>query len=98
MQIGLMFEGQNGLNWDNWKQILEIADNSGYNCVFRSDHFTNTEGDIKDALELFTSLTYAATVTKNIEFGPLVTPHHVPASSIYCPNMALQSTCWVRGV
>ncbi len=74
MQIGLMFEGQNGLNWDNWKQILEIADNSGYNCVFRSDHFTNTEGEIKDALELFTSLTYAATVTKNIEFGPLVTP------------------------
>lgn len=74
MQIGLMFEGQMGLNWDYWKQILEIADNSGYQSVFRSDHFTNPQGEIKDALELFTSLTYAATVTKNIEFGPLVTP------------------------
>ena len=28
MQIGLMFEGQMGLNWDYWKQILEIADNT----------------------------------------------------------------------
>lgn len=74
MQIGLMFEGQMGLNWDYWKKILEIADNSGYQSVFRSDHFTNPQGDIQDALELFTSLTYAATVTKNIEFGPLVTP------------------------
>jgi len=74
MQIGLMFEGQNGLNWDNWKQILEIADNAGYQCVFRSDHFTNTQGEIKDALELWTSLTYAAAMTKNIEFGPMVTP------------------------
>lgn len=74
MQIGLMFEGQMGLNWDNWKQILEIADNAGYQSVFRSDHFTNPQGDIQDALELWTSLTYAAAMTKNIEFGPMVTP------------------------
>ncbi|MGB7342124.1 MAG: LLM class flavin-dependent oxidoreductase [Phototrophicaceae bacterium] len=74
MQIGLMFEGQMGLNWDYWKQILEIADNTGFQSVFRSDHFTNPDGDIHDALELWTSLTYAAATTKNIEFGPLVTP------------------------
>ncbi|MEM9954817.1 MAG: LLM class flavin-dependent oxidoreductase [Chloroflexota bacterium] len=74
MQIGLMFEGQNGLNWDYWKQILEIAENAGYQSVFRSDHFTNPQGDILDALELWTSLTYAASHTSTIEFGPLVTP------------------------
>jgi alkanesulfonate monooxygenase SsuD/methylene tetrahydromethanopterin reductase-like flavin-dependent oxidoreductase (luciferase family) len=74
MQIGLDFLGQSGLNWDNWKAILEIADNMGYQCVFRSDHFSNPTGDYQDALELFTSLTYAASHTKNIEFGPLVTP------------------------
>ncbi|MEO1291021.1 MAG: LLM class flavin-dependent oxidoreductase [Chloroflexota bacterium] len=74
MQIGLMFEGQNRLNWDYWKQILEIAENAGYQSVFRSDHFTNPQGDILDALELWTSLTYAASHTSTIEFGPLVTP------------------------
>ncbi|MGJ3237351.1 MAG: TIGR03560 family F420-dependent LLM class oxidoreductase [Anaerolineae bacterium] len=74
MQIGLMFEGQMGLNWDYWKQILRIAEDAGYQSVFRSDHFTNPQGDIQDALELWTSLTYAATTTHSIEFGPLVTP------------------------
>ncbi len=74
MQIGLMFEGQMGLNWDYWKRILDIADNSGYQSVFRSDHFSNPSGAFHDSLELWTSLTYAAAMTKNIEFGPLVTP------------------------
>lgn len=74
MQIGIMLEGQNGLNWDNWKAILDLVDNAGYQCLFRSDHFTNASGAVKDALELWTSLTYAASNTKNIEFGPLVTP------------------------
>lgn len=74
MQIGLMFEGQDGLNWEHWKNVLEVADTTGYQSVWRSDHFTNAQGEVKDALELWTSLTYAAANTENIEFGPLVTP------------------------
>ncbi|MEL6524441.1 MAG: LLM class flavin-dependent oxidoreductase, partial [Chloroflexota bacterium] len=74
MQIGLMFEGQDGLNWEHWKNVLEVADTTGYQSVWRSDHFTNAQGEVKDALELWTSLTYAAASTENIEFGPLVTP------------------------
>lgn len=73
-QIGIMIEGQDGLNWDRWKRILRTAEDSGYQCVFRSDHFTNASGPHKDALELWTSLTYAAANTERIEFGPLVTP------------------------
>ncbi|RMG81204.1 MAG: LLM class flavin-dependent oxidoreductase, partial [Chloroflexi bacterium] len=38
------------------------------------DHFTNASGPDKDSLELWTSLTFAATFTQRIEFGPLVTP------------------------
>ncbi len=72
--IGIMIEGQNGLNWDNWKQVLQTAEETGYQCVFRSDHFTNASGDDIDSLELWTSLTYAASHTQKIEFGPLVTP------------------------
>lgn len=73
-QIGLMIEGQNGLNWRHWSRILTTAEDAGYQCVFRSDHFTNASGPDKDSLELWTSLTYAATHTQRIEFGPLVTP------------------------
>jgi len=74
MQIGIMIEGQDGLNWARWKRLLQAAEDFGFQCVFRSDHFTNASGADKDALELWTSLTYAATATQRIEFGPLVTP------------------------
>lgn len=74
MQIGIMIEGQMGLNWMNWARILQTAEDAGYQCVFRSDHFSNPTGDFQDSLELWTSLTYAASHTKRIEFGPLVTP------------------------
>jgi F420-dependent oxidoreductase-like protein len=73
-QIGIMLEGQNGLNWGRWKRILQTAEDFGFQCVFRSDHFTNPSPPDMDSLELWTSLTYAASHTKRIEFGPLVAP------------------------
>ena len=72
--IGLMVEGQMGLNWERWTRVLEMAERSGYQCVFRSDHFTNPSTPDLDSLELFTSLTYAAQKTKRIEIGSLVAP------------------------
>jgi F420-dependent oxidoreductase-like protein len=74
MHIGLMLEGQNGLNWPRWQKILQVAEDSGYQSVFRSDHYTNPQPPDLDSLELWVSLTYAASHTKRIEFGPMVTP------------------------
>lgn len=73
-QIGIMIEGQDGLNWGRWMRILNAAEDFGYQCVFRSDHFTNASPPDKDSLELWVSLTYAAAHTKRIEFGSLVAP------------------------
>jgi F420-dependent oxidoreductase-like protein len=73
-QIGIMIEGQDGLNWDRWKRLLKLAEDGGFQCVFRSDHYTNAGPPDKDSLELWVALTYAASHTKRIEFGPLVTP------------------------
>lgn len=72
--IGIMIEGQDGLNWERWRRIVRIVEDSGYQCLFRSDHYTNASGPIKDALELWSSLTWLADHTERIEFGPLVTP------------------------
>ena len=72
--IGIMIEGQDGLNWTRWKRLIQSAEDFGYQCVFRSDHFTNASGVDKDSLELWVSLAYAAAHTERIEFGPLVTP------------------------
>ncbi|MGI8968060.1 MAG: TIGR03560 family F420-dependent LLM class oxidoreductase, partial [Chloroflexota bacterium] len=74
VQIGLMIEGQNGLTWERWRRILQAAEELGFGSVFRSDHFTNPTPPDKSSLELWTSLTYAASHTTRIEFGPLVTP------------------------
>jgi F420-dependent oxidoreductase-like protein len=74
MDIGIMIEGQNGLNWPRWQRIVRAADDLGFQCVFRSDHYTNAGPPDLDSLELWTSLTYAAGNTQRIEFGPLVTP------------------------
>ncbi len=73
-EIGLMVEGQNGLNWQNWEAILRAAEEGGFQSVFRSDHYVNPNPPDRDSLELWVSLTHAAKVTQRIEFGPLVTP------------------------
>ena len=73
IQIGLMIEGQWGLTWERWARLLKAAEDYGYQCVFRSDHFTIGPPD-QDSLELWVSLTYAASHTSRIEFGSLVTP------------------------
>ncbi len=72
--IGLMIEGQDGLNWGRWARLLQAAEDFGYQCLFRSDHFTNNSAPDKDSLELWVSLTYAAMTTRRIEFGSLVAP------------------------
>lgn len=72
-QIGLMIEGQWGLTWERWRRLLRAAEDYGYQCVFRSDHYTIGPPD-QDSLETFISLTYAASQTQKIEFGTLVAP------------------------
>ncbi|MBW6472477.1 MAG: TIGR03560 family F420-dependent LLM class oxidoreductase [Anaerolineaceae bacterium] len=74
MKISIMIEGQNGLNWTNWKKIVDTVEKFGFYGLYRSDHFTNANPPDKDSLELWTSLTYLATTTKRIRFGSLVSP------------------------
>ncbi len=74
MEIAIMIEGQNGLNWPQWQAIVPLVEELGFAGLYRSDHFTNARPPDMDSLELWTSLTWLAANTKRIEFGPLVTP------------------------
>jgi alkanesulfonate monooxygenase SsuD/methylene tetrahydromethanopterin reductase-like flavin-dependent oxidoreductase (luciferase family) len=74
MEIAIMLEGQNGLNWPRFQRIATAVDDLGFAGLFRSDHFTNAEPPDIDSLELWVSLTWLASHTKRIEFGPMVTP------------------------
>ena len=74
LEIAIMIEGQNGLNWPRWQKIALLVEELGFVGLFRSDHFANSKPPDLDSLELWTSLTWLAANTQRIEFGPLVTP------------------------
>lgn len=74
MDIGIMIEGQNGLNWARWKKLAYAVEELGFAGLYRSDHFTNAQPPELDSLELWTSLTWLASHTSRIEFGPVVSP------------------------
>lgn len=74
MDIAIMIEGQNGLNWPRWQRIARAVEDLGFAGLYRSDHFTNGAPPDLDSLELWVSLTWLASNTKRIQFGPMVTP------------------------
>jgi F420-dependent oxidoreductase-like protein len=74
MEIAIMIEGQDGLTWPRWQRIASAVEDLGFAGLYRSDHYTNANPPDKESLELWVSLTWLASHTSRIEFGPLVTP------------------------
>jgi F420-dependent oxidoreductase-like protein len=72
--INVMVEGQDGVNWERWQRIVRTVEDSGFDGLFRSDHFTKPEGPYTDSLELATSFTWLADNTERITFVSLVMP------------------------
>jgi F420-dependent oxidoreductase-like protein len=74
LDVAIMIEGQDGLNWPRWQRLARAAEDLGFAGLYRSDHFTNPDGPHLDALDLWTSFAWLASHTARIEFGPLVSP------------------------
>ena len=72
--LSIMIEGQNGLTWPRWKQIVREVEDLGFAGLFRSDHFKHAQPPDDDSLELIVSLTYLADHSQRIHFGSLVAP------------------------
>ena len=81
-QLGIMIEGQEGLNWDRWRNLCRDAEALGFASLRRSEHLISLMGDdSRDCIDCWTSLALAAEWTKTIQFGPMVSPmtFHEPA-------------------
>ena len=74
IEIAIMVEGQNGLNWPRWQRLARAVESAGFAGLYRSDHYTNSQPPDLDSLELWVSLTWLASHTPRIRFGPLVSP------------------------
>lgn len=74
MDIAIMIEGQNGLTWARWQRLALAVEALGFAGLYRSDHYTNAEPPDRESLELWVSLTWLASHTQRLAFGPLVSP------------------------
>jgi F420-dependent oxidoreductase-like protein len=73
MDLGVMIEGQEDLNWDRWRRLARATEDLGFESLWRSDHFFSLLGHTeRDALETFLSFVMVAEATSRIRFGPLV--------------------------
>src|SRR5437879_5603364 len=73
MKLGVMIEGQEGLNWERWRRLMEATERLGFESLFRSDHFFSVAGVYgRDCIETWVSLTLAAAETSRVRFGVLV--------------------------
>ncbi len=79
-KIGIMIEGQEGLNWERWRRLCHDVEALGFASLRRSEHLISLMGDdTRDCVDCWTSLALAAEWTKSIQFGPMVSPmtfHH----------------------
>src|SRR5436189_6467372 len=76
-QVGIMIEGQEGLNWERWRRICGDVERLGFASLRRSDHLISLMGPStseRDCIECWTSLGLAAEWTKRLEIGPMVSP------------------------
>jgi F420-dependent oxidoreductase-like protein len=74
LDVPIIIEGQDGINWARWRRLVRAVEDLGFARLYRSGHFTNPTGPNRDALGLWSSLTWLAEHTNRIEFGPLVSP------------------------
>jgi alkanesulfonate monooxygenase SsuD/methylene tetrahydromethanopterin reductase-like flavin-dependent oxidoreductase (luciferase family) len=66
------------MGWERWKRLLQLAEDSGFQCVFATDHYPDIRQhpnpEEGDSLDTWTALTYAADHTKRLDLGSIVSP------------------------
>src|SRR2546427_62848 len=75
LEIAIMIEAQEGLTWGRWRRLAQTVEEAGEAGLFRSDRLTGLFGEpTRSSLACWASLTWLATNTRRLRFGPLVCP------------------------
>jgi F420-dependent oxidoreductase-like protein len=74
MQIRLMIEGQENVQWEDWLALARAAEAAQLDGLFRSDHYTSFHGEPGAALDAWSTITALAPLTQRIRLGTLVSP------------------------
>lgn len=74
VEFSVSTQTQFGLTWDQWKQRVAAVEASGFAGLYLSDHLVMRGPPDLDSLDLIVALTYLASHTQRLHFGPLVAP------------------------
>jgi F420-dependent oxidoreductase-like protein len=75
MRVCLMIEGQEGVTWDQWRALATTAEESGFEALFRSDHYESLGGPPnRGSLDAWGTLNALAALTTTLRLGTLVSP------------------------
>jgi F420-dependent oxidoreductase-like protein len=74
MKVCLMIEGQDGVTWEDWVRLARLAEDKGFEGLFRSDHYTAIIREQADAHDAWATLAGLAALTERIRLGTLVSP------------------------
>jgi F420-dependent oxidoreductase-like protein len=75
MRVCLMIEGQEGVSWDQWRALAATAEESGFEALFRSDHYESLAGPPnRGSLDAWSTINALAALTTTLKLGTLVSP------------------------
>jgi alkanesulfonate monooxygenase SsuD/methylene tetrahydromethanopterin reductase-like flavin-dependent oxidoreductase (luciferase family) len=74
MKLGLLVETEEGLDWDSWRGVYSDAERLGFESVWISDHFLSAWAAKRHGLDAWVALAVAASETRRLVLGPLVSP------------------------
>src|SRR4051812_45743824 len=75
MRVCLMIEGQEDVTWQQWVALAQTAERSGFEALFRSDHYLSVHGQTeRGSLDAWATLAALGSVTTSIRLGTMVSP------------------------
>jgi alkanesulfonate monooxygenase SsuD/methylene tetrahydromethanopterin reductase-like flavin-dependent oxidoreductase (luciferase family) len=74
MKLGVLIESEEGLDWERWQSTCLAAERLGFESLWLSDHLASPWSDQRHGLEPWVALSVAASQTRRIRLGSLVSP------------------------
>jgi alkanesulfonate monooxygenase SsuD/methylene tetrahydromethanopterin reductase-like flavin-dependent oxidoreductase (luciferase family) len=75
MELCVMIEGQEGVSWDQWREIAAACEAHGVGSLFRSDHYLPLDGHPeREVLDAWGTICALAATTSTLRLGTMVSP------------------------
>jgi alkanesulfonate monooxygenase SsuD/methylene tetrahydromethanopterin reductase-like flavin-dependent oxidoreductase (luciferase family) len=74
MQLGVLVEAEEGLDWRTWRAVLRQAERLGFESVWIADHLASPWFGDRHGIEPWVALSVAAAETARVRLGTLVSP------------------------